>query len=303
MKNIKTYNSAKAFRTALEARLKQKARTEGLNFERLYKKVAFDRFLARIFNRLPPAFAMKGGYAMEIRTVTQGFITAARATKDIDLTSCDKSLSALDWEEQNQLIFEKLQQCMLQPLNDYFDFVIGKSILELENSPYGGGRFHIEARLDGRTFTKFHVDVGVGDVIIEPLEILTPTDWLAFAGIPVVNIYTISKEQQLAEKVHAYTLPRDRNSRTKDLIDIYLLVSSEHCDSKKVSTALEKTFKRRKTHSIPQTLLLPPSDWEAPFTALARDLGIETDYMVVFKFVCDWYQKLLENQSTSKTRL
>jgi hypothetical protein len=56
MKTIKTYRTAKAFRTALEAKLKQKARTEALDYERLYKKIAFDRFLARIFNTSPPAF-------------------------------------------------------------------------------------------------------------------------------------------------------------------------------------------------------------------------------------------------------
>lgn len=213
MKTVKTYRTAKAFRTALEARLKQKARTQGLNFDRLYKKVAFDRFLARIFNMQPPAFVMKGGYALEIRATTTQAITAARATKDIDLTLKYKSLFDMDNEAQNQLIFQKLQQCMSQQFNDYFEFFIGEPTLELENTPYGGGRFPIEAKMDRRTFTKFHVDVGVGDVIIEPLEKLTPTDWLDFAGIPSVNIYAISKEQQLAEKLHAYTLPRERNGR------------------------------------------------------------------------------------------
>jgi len=85
-------------------------------------------------------------------------------------------------------------------LNDYFQFYINAPSLTLENTPYGGARFPVEAKMDGRTFTKFHVDVGVGDVILEPFEVLTPTDWLDFAGIPTVNIYSISKEQQLAEK-------------------------------------------------------------------------------------------------------
>jgi hypothetical protein len=54
VKTVKTYRTAKAFRTALEARLKQKARTQEFDYGRLYKKVAFDRFLARIFNTLTP---------------------------------------------------------------------------------------------------------------------------------------------------------------------------------------------------------------------------------------------------------
>jgi len=293
MKTVKTYRTAKAFRTALEARLKQKARTQGLNFDRLYKRVAFDRFLARIFNMQPPAFVMKGGYALEIRATTQT-ITAARATKDIDRTSKDKYLFYMDNKAQNQLIFQKLQQCMSQQFNDYFEFLIGEPTLELENTPYGGGRFPVEAKMDRRTFTKFHVDVGVGDVIIEPLEKLTPTDWLEFAGIPSVNIYAISKEQQLAEKLHAYTLPRERNSRTKDLVDIYLLTNDQSCDFQKVWQALEMTFKRRKTHAIPKTLSPPPSEWAVQFIALAKDCQIETDYLLIFEFVRAWYQELMD---------
>ena len=35
--------------------------------------------------------------------------------------------------------------------------------------PFGPrSRFPIDARLDGRTFVKFHVDLGVGDDVIEP---------------------------------------------------------------------------------------------------------------------------------------
>ena len=33
-----------------------------------------------------------------------------------------------------------------------------------------GARFPVDARLDGRTFVKFHVDLGVGDEVLEPLE-------------------------------------------------------------------------------------------------------------------------------------
>jgi hypothetical protein len=37
----------------------------------------------------------------------------------------------------------------------------------------------------------------------------------------------ISQEQQFAEKVHAYTLPRKTpNSRVKDLVDILLLIEN-----------------------------------------------------------------------------
>jgi hypothetical protein len=44
-------------------------------------------------------------------------------------------------------------------------------------------RFPVDARLDGRTFVTFHVDLGVGDEILEPLESVEGEDWLGFAGL------------------------------------------------------------------------------------------------------------------------
>jgi len=72
----------------------------------------------------------------------------------------------------------------------------------------------VESRLDGRTLVRFHIDVGIGDAILEPIEIMTTRDWLAFAEIASPSVMMIAREQQFAEKIHAYTLPRSSpNSR------------------------------------------------------------------------------------------
>ena len=47
----KTYATPTAFRRALEDRLKQKSKTEGLDLQRLMREVSFDRLLARLFAR------------------------------------------------------------------------------------------------------------------------------------------------------------------------------------------------------------------------------------------------------------
>ena len=49
MDKQKKYTTPMAFRRALEDRLKQKARNEGLDFQRLMREVSFDRLLARLF--------------------------------------------------------------------------------------------------------------------------------------------------------------------------------------------------------------------------------------------------------------
>jgi hypothetical protein len=78
VKTSKTYATAAAFRHALEDRLKDISRKEGVDLQRLRRQVAFDRLLARLFHagkaRTLP-WVLKGGYAMELR------IAVARTTK------------------------------------------------------------------------------------------------------------------------------------------------------------------------------------------------------------------------------
>ena len=44
------YTTAGSFRTALEARLNERARRDGVDLHRLRRQVAFDRLLARMFD-------------------------------------------------------------------------------------------------------------------------------------------------------------------------------------------------------------------------------------------------------------
>lgn len=62
------YQSATDFRKSLEARLKRLATATGQDLQRVRRKVAFDRLLARIFqDNSDSQFLLKGGYAMELR--------------------------------------------------------------------------------------------------------------------------------------------------------------------------------------------------------------------------------------------
>jgi hypothetical protein len=37
--------------------------------------------------------------------------------------------------------------------------------------------------MDDRIFARFHLDAGIGDAVIQPVEIIDCRDWLSFAGI------------------------------------------------------------------------------------------------------------------------
>ena len=270
----KKYATAAAFRRALEDRLQDIAGKEGVDLQRLRRQVAFDRLLARLFQAGQPRvlpWVLKGGYAMELR------IKAARTTKDIDLTMRSASSSGEKKDDRKNLaVLEKLQEAAAFSSEDFFVYTIGEPISDLDAAPYGGARFPVEARLDGRVFVGFHLDVGIGDAVMEPLEVIEGRDWLGFAGIASPSLYLIPREQQFAEKLHAYTLPRHgaANTRVRDLVDMVLLIQSGTLTNDKVAEAIRVTFERRKTHASPNALPLPPAQWQKPYEALARECGI-----------------------------
>ena len=263
------YASAGALRRALEDRLRQTATTANVDLARLRRQVAFDRLLARLFHSAEAPWALKGGYAMELQ------LRVARTTVDIDLTlPASLSLSS-EKAPPTAAVREMLQDAASLDLGDWFVYTVGAPMMDLDAAPYGGARYPIECRMDGRTFSKFHLDVGIGDVLMPPLQKLRGKDWLGFAEIPAAEMRLISKEQQVAEKLHAYTLPRSTpNSRVKDLVDLLLLVRTGEVRQPQLAEALRMTFDRRKTHTIPSTLVPPPESWDGQFRALATDCGI-----------------------------
>jgi hypothetical protein len=265
------------------------AKEKNIDLDRLRKQVAFDRLLARIFaDPEKSPWRLKGGYAMELR-----FFGLARATKDIDLSMPKPGFENVD-ARLPEKIREALQDAASLDSADWFQYLVKAPIMELDAAPYGGARYPVEVRLAGTKFTNFHLDVGVGDVLLFSPEWRQDHDWLNFAGIPSARIPLIPREQQFAEKIHTYSLPREGtpNSRTRDLIDLVLLIEAGLDDQAKIRTALDETFRRRKTHAVPHTLEPPPVAWEAPYSALAKDCGVSKKSLdEAFGFVKDFWDR------------
>ena len=171
-------------------------------------------------NQQRNGWILKGGYALELR------LRRARATRDLDLTvrptghSDDTSTAALR---------DRLVTTALVRLPDFFVLEVGEATLSVDQAPEGGARFPVDARLEGRTFLKFRVDLGAGDDVLEPLDEIAGEDWLGFAGIAPVVAPALSIEQHWAEKRHAYARPREGrpDTRVKDLVDLVLLVERQ----------------------------------------------------------------------------
>ncbi len=287
--NIKT---AADFRKQLETTLRIRSTKTREDIQRLRRKVAFDRLLARIVTQEPSSFFLKGGYAMELRSAR------ARATVDMDLT-CLKRVSNAN-EPMNELILQELQILARINLNDHFVYQIGPSQNDIENAPYGGSRHNVSTLIDNRLFVEFHLDVG-GDFLIDHIEKIPGANWLEFYGINAPIIPMISIEQQFAEKLHSYTLPREHiNTRSKDLIDMILLLQSKKRAPEPFQHALQKVFRARNMHLLPEVLPEPPLIWQKPFTAMAAECGIYHSLEDGFKEVSDFYNRI---QEMSKSKI
>ena len=281
--DFKKYDNAIAFRRALEDRLKNIAREQSIPLDRLRRRITFDRFLARLFepNKPNQKWLLKGGYALEFR-----FHGVARTTKDIDF-----SIPHMRNPDENT-IRELLQAEAKKDISDWFQFFIGVPMQEFDQAVYGGWRYPVEARVANRVFTKFHIDVGIGDAVISEAEWKTGDDILGFAGIKPAYVAMLPIEQHFAEKIHAYSYPREQRpfSRIRDLVDLVLLIEQGLPDKKLVITAIKATFERRNTHDIPKKLETPPEMLEDSYKKMAEDCGVTKKAMSdAFSFLQEYW--------------
>ena len=260
------FSSASAFKASLEARLRMLAESKSIPFSTVQLKFVIERLLARLFHEESPAWILKGGFAMDLR-----FRPRARTTKDVDL--------AVALVTNSSSLREALQRAVEVDLGDFLSFRIGLPTKEIANAPHGGSRYPCEAILLGKTYAKFHLDIGVGDPTIVAPDVLEGEDFLGFMGIAPAKVFVLSKEQQFAEKLHTYSYPwGDReNSRTRDLVDLVLIIERGQPDVGKIRAALAVTFDVRATHSIPVELNPPPSSWSNDFGGMAREAGLTTE--------------------------
>jgi predicted nucleotidyltransferase component of viral defense system len=254
------YATPLAFKTALEQRLRTLAR-DGSDLARRRQLLIFERLLARFARLMGPAMVLKGGLALELR------LTRARATRDVDLRFSGPSDG----------IHDRLRAAGELTLDDFLRFELrpdhAHPTIQSDGMRYEGLRLRASCSCADKQYgSSFGVDVAFADPILGTPDEITAPDTLAFAGIApaVLRVYPI--ETHLAEKLHAYTLPRTRpNSRVKDLPDLALLASIGSLQAERVRAAVQQTFTFRATHPPPTSLPDPPAEWALPYARLAAE--------------------------------
>jgi predicted nucleotidyltransferase component of viral defense system len=206
------YATPESFRAALDQRIRNEAAASGVTVMRLRKRVAFERFLARLAIVNPHRWVLKGAFALDLRL---GLRT--RTTKDIDLAGA----------EDEQTATADLIDAQAINLHDHFSFDVTRTQALDRAEEFRAVRYKVTAELAGRRFEQFPVDVALSEHPTPPSERLPIPNLLNFADIQSTEMPVIALEQHIVEKVHAYTAtygPQElQSTRTKDLIDILLI--------------------------------------------------------------------------------
>ncbi len=278
----KKYKTARAFRVAIADRIKKLARKTGEPYLDIYRRVAMDRFLARVNWS---QWTAKGGYVLQRR------LPKARRTKDIDLSADDVRFLVTDRQAQQTALVETLRDMVKFDVGDYFKFQVEVE-KPLPGFGKGGIRCLTRCFIDGQSWATFQLDVVVQDVTVFPTENVTGDPFLSFAGIEPLTLKVPIKEEVFAEKIHAYTVPRENeNTRVKDMLDLALLIA-DGLDAQKANTAVSGIFAIRQTHAVPNELPVPPANWQEKFDELVRDTGLELTLNEAFTALIAFYALL-----------
>lgn len=188
-----------------------------------------------------------------------------------------------------QALEEKIKKDAVQENvgQDFCSYLIGDSTLRLEAPPHGGYRYPVEALIDFKLYVKFQVDVVLSSLSPKFIESLETKNELNLPHIKIKPFLVISNEEQFAEKLHAYTLPRNTgNSRVKDLVDMYSLIATSQINYQKTSSFIVRTFKDRGTHKLEEVgLREPPLDWGKKFEKQTEQLHLTIDMLTAIRTV------------------
>lgn len=256
-----------AFKVSVEARLREHLDpAHGRDRHRVKVLLVMERFIARIRALLPETAILKGGLALELR------LDRARTTKDIDLRLRGSP-------DAREAVLRAIEAHRTDP-DDFFRFRITPHPVHPEVTgrglKYKGYRYRVKTTLAGKPYVTFGLDLAYGDPIAGEPQVLQGTDFFERYGIAPVTILAYPPPSHLAEKLHAYTLPRERvNTRLKDLVDIALLAGAlQGCTANELRRACCLTFDFRDSHPLPETLPPPPEQWLGPYDRLRDGEGL-----------------------------
>jgi hypothetical protein len=253
---------------SVAARLLNRARETGDDYQTLLTSFCFERFLFRLGrSSLRDRFVLKGAMLLRVWSAQP-----YRATRDLDLL------------RRGDGSFEAIRQdlmtiCAVPVDPDAVDFDAASVRIESirAEDEYAGTRATLPARCGSARFV-LQIDMGLGDSVWPAPQ---PAAVPALLGFPEPDVLVYPREAVIAEKLEAMVVLGDRNSRIKDFFDLHYLASHFEFDRATLAEAVRRTFGRRRT-PIPREapIGLTPLYWQNPsrpaqIRAFARRAGLE----------------------------
>ncbi len=237
---------------SVRARLLNRSRETGDEFQSLLRRYAAERFLYRLGqSRHRGRYVLKGGMLLALWGDT-----IYRPTRDLDFTGEGDSSGT-------EIASTVKDICAVQVPDDGITFDTSSLTVEPihEEGAYQSHRARFEATV-AKARVRMQIDFGFGDSVYpHPTEVDFPV--LLEAPRPRIRVY--SREAVVAEKVHAMVVNGDRNSRYKDFYDIFTLARHFPFEGPPLTTAVRTTFKRRRTPFAQTTpIALTPEFYQDP---------------------------------------
>lgn len=216
------------------ARLKNKAKEEGIAFQQLLNLFFQEEFIRRLARSdYREKLILKGGFLLYS---ISGFTTRPTVDADYLLKNHSNELDSVD--QLVRSILEKKSQ------NEFMEIEIRSIEPISEMKEYNGIRVNLIGYM-GKTKTPFSIDFGVGDTIVPAA--LTRTLPVLLDGFEKPTILTYSLESTISEKFDAIIRFMESTGRMKDFYDIYYLATSFEFDGRKIQEAIYETLSKRRT--------------------------------------------------------
>jgi len=231
---------------SMHARLLNRAKARGEDFNLVLTRFATERFLYRL--SLLPArevFWLKGALLFDL-----WFDVPHRPTRDADFLGFGPADAAT-------LAAAMREVCEVEAA-DAIVFDAASIVVEeiREDARYGGLRVRLVGRL-GNARCTVQLDVGFGDAVTPgPVEALLPT---LLDDLPPPRLRVYPRAAVVAEKLEAIVSLGMANSRMKDYFDLRALAREGALDAPRLAQAIAATFARRGT-ALPANVPLGLSD-------------------------------------------
>ena len=276
-KGVKKYENPPSNKASLEQRVRNLNRTD----EKASARQSFFIAITVVAQMLPPG-VVKGGGGMIFR-----YGPGVRTTKDLDAARRNSEESYL----------EEFEERLAAGWSGFTGVLKEKKSPQPKDVPeqYVAKRLKVSLSYKGELWRSVQIDlahneIGIADEYVEELS-ADLADYVTAVGLPTPRpIPLVVVEYQIAQKIHALTLPGA--DRSHDLIDLQLLMAEDCANLGWVNELCRRIFAFRNAHAWPP-VLVAGENWAEKYDKAKNELD-EAAGVRDFEDALVWGRELIE---------